>query len=644
MLDKSQLQAQGIHTIDTTPHPESQKLLALLKEHAPHAFRDGKLDFKALTRLLGEEAEYASYELNFLGKREANKLSNTPATKELKSEPDRSSDFDTTDNAIIIGDNLHALKTLKSAYYGKVKMIYIDPPYNTGSDGFIYRDHFGEDYKNILRELNLMEFNDDGEEMLSKRINYFKNIFGDKTHSGWLSFMYPRLKLARELLRDDGVIFISIDDNEQANLKILCDEIFGEHNFVACLCIESAPAGTQSSTFIAQQHSYCLIYTKTTEQNSLTRIQPSDSELQEKYTEKDKYGEFYLERLWKRGVGGKKEDVPSLHFPVFYDEIKNKIYIDEEAKDHDALVKIIPYQTIGVLGRWTWSKDKMIEERHRLAVKKVKGEWKLHKKQYKQDELGKLPPSIIRASIGRTEIGSLELKTLMQTKIFSYPKPTKLIKHLAQIATKEGDLVLDFFAGSGTTAHAVMELNAEDRNNGKQGNRKFILVQLDEAIDEKANKVAYDFCKNLGSENPTIADITIERVKRAGAKIREANKDSTIDTGFKVFSLIDKQRLNPQDQDLLTLTSSPLTPYQKAINLALHAGKTLDMRIQPVIEGKLYRDERNFYLIACDKEVQKHLASHKNEEIFLSGYEDIAIQDLLNLQASIQKTRLKVLF
>ena len=621
MLDRNQLQAQGIHTIDTTPHPESQKLLALLKEHAPHAFRDGKLDFKALTRLLGEEAEYASYELNFLGKREANKLSNTPATKELKSEPDRSSEFDTTGNAIIIGDNLHALKTLKSAYYGKVKMIYIDPPYNTGSDGFIYRDHFGEDYKNILRELNLMEFNDDGEEMLSKRINYFKNIFGDKTHSGWLSFMYPRLKLARELLRDDGVIFISIDDNEQANLKILCDEIFGEHNFVGDFIRKTKSTTNDAKTGINYQHEFLLCYAKDKNnanllggEKDLSRYKNPDNDPNGAWVSSDPIAKSGTYAAITNPHTGKIDYPPKGMFWRFSKNTMQK-YIDS--------------------GQIHFKKEHGDNERGFIYKRYLK-DLKTTKKTF--DSLKFTDNAFMN------QPATKELIKLGLSEYFTYPKGVEFIKEIIKHGADDNDIVMDFFAGSGTTAHAVMELNAEDKNNGKQGNRKFILVQLDEAIDEKANKVAYDFCKGLGSENPTIADITIERVKRAGEKIREANKDSAIDTGFKVFSLIDKQRLNPQDQDLLTLTSSPLTPYQKAINLALHAGKTLDTRIQPVIEGKLYRDERNFYLIACDKEVQKHLASHKNEEIFLSGYEDIAIQDLLNLQASIQKTRLKVLF
>ncbi|MCZ9887540.1 DNA methyltransferase [Brachyspira hyodysenteriae] len=191
-----------------------------------------------------------------------------------------------------------------------------------------------------------------------------------KSHNGWLTFMYPRLKLARDLLTDDGAIFISIDDNEQANLKLLCDEIFGEDNFISNMVIISAPAGTQSSKYIAQQHSYCLVYSKL-KFIDLNRIHLANEDIMKKYYCEDEYGKYYYERLWKRGVGGRKEDVPSLHFPVYYDEHNDKIYIDDEITDIDNLIKIIPYQSKNVLGRWTWGKNRMREEKNKLIVKKL---------------------------------------------------------------------------------------------------------------------------------------------------------------------------------------------------------------------------------------------------------------------------------
>ncbi len=643
MTDKNQAKKMGINIIQS--QQENNPLFDMLLKNFPQTIKDGQVSLSAIKMLLGFNEsmnDISGYELTWTGKGLANALYSEPCQKQLKLQEiftPQTSASKHPNNAIIIGDNLDALKLLKSAYSEKIKMIYIDPPYNTTNENFIYPDNFRQDYQKILREVGLMEIDENGEEIESESLKFFKNIQGSKTHSGWLSFMLPRLKLARDLLKEDGVIFISIDDNECANLKILCDEIFGEGNFVACIIAESAPAGTQSSNFIAQQHSYCLVYGKYINENSFIKQKLTDEQLNKKYTEEDEYGKFYIERLWKRGIGGKKEDVPSLHFPVYYDEANNKIYIDEEVKSKNNLIKIIPYQVVGVLGRWTWSKEKMINERHKLIVKKVNGEWKLHKKQYKQDEMGKLPNSIIKSELARTELGSLELKKIMGEKVFDYPKSTKLMKHLISISTStnSNDIILDFFAGSGTTAQAVMELNAEDK-----GNREFILVQIDEEIKE--DKSAYDFCKNvLKSAKPIISDITIERVKRAAQKIIESSKDSGLDLGFKVYTLQDKTQITNDKEEITLFNHSILTPFDKALNLALQCGKTLNQPLEIIIKDKLYKCEDAYFCIVCDEEAQEYLAKSKNEMIFLDGYEEIDLEAFLNLNASF-KERLSVVY
>ncbi|PUD03250.1 site-specific DNA-methyltransferase [Helicobacter pylori] len=597
MTDKNQAKKMGINIIQS--QQENNPLFDMLLKNFLQTIKDRQVSLSAIKMLLGFNEsmnDISGYELTWTGKGLANALYFEPCQKQLKLQesftPQNSANKH-SNNAIIIGDNLDALKLLKSAYSEKIKMIYIDPPYNTTNKNFIYPDNFRQDYQKILREVGLMEIDENGKETESESLKFFKNNQGSKTHSGWLSFMLPRLKLARDLLKEDGVIFISIDDNECANLKILCDEIFGEDNFVACIIAESAPAGTQSSNFIAQQHSYCLVYGKYINENSFIKQKLTDEQLNKKYTEEDEYGKFYIERLWKRGIGGKKEDVPSLHFPVYYDEANNKIYIDEEVKSKNNLIKIISYQVVGVLGRWTWSKEKMINERHKLIVKKVNGEWKLHKKQYKQDEMGKLPNSIIKSELARTELGSLELKKIMGEKVFDYQKSTKLMKHLISISTStnSNDIILDFFAGSGTTAHAVMELNAEDK-----GNREFILVQIDEEIKE--DKSAYDFCKNvLKSAKPVISDITIERVKRAAQKIIQSSKDSGLDLGFKVYTLQDKAQIANDKEEITLFNHSNLTPFDKALNLALQCGKTLNQALEIIIKDKLYKCEDAYFCI-----------------------------------------------
>ena len=288
-------------------------------------------------------------------------------------------------NFLLEGDNLHSLHLLEKTHKEKIDVIYIDPPYNTGNGDFIY---------------------DDKEK--------FVGLDDTFRHSKWLSFMERRLRIAKKLLKSDGVIFISIDDNEQSQLKLLCDDIFGVDNFLACLIVNSAPAGTQSATDFAIQHSYCLAYRKSSA-FSTNFIQLSDEEIAKKYNYgEDELGKFYIERIWKRGIGGRMEDVPSLHFPVWYNPDTAELLIDDEIEGHDEsqYVKIIPYQTVGVLGRWTWSREKMRAERDHLIVVKVAGEWKLHKKMYAQDDRGKTPYSIIGSKIGRTELGSLELKKI----------------------------------------------------------------------------------------------------------------------------------------------------------------------------------------------------------------------------------------
>lgn len=308
-------------------------------------------------------------------------------------------------------------------YEGKVKCIYIDPPYNTGNDSFNYNYNFN--------------------------------------HSSWLTFMKNRLELARKLLREDGVIFVQCDDNEQAYLKVLMDEVFGRENFVENLIVNSAPAGTQSSNNFARQHSYARVYQKTNKFN-VYNSQLSKDEITKKYINEDKKGKFYIERIWKRGIGGRKEDVPSLHFPVYFNIKNNDILVDDEINNminQKDYIKIIPYQTKGVLGRWTWSKETMKEKRDFLIVKMVAGEYKLHKKVYSYEEKGIKPYTIISSSIGRTEIGSLEIKNVLGKKAFNYPKPESLIKHFLQISTQPNDLVLDFHLGSGTTAAVAHKMN-----------------------------------------------------------------------------------------------------------------------------------------------------------------------------------------
>ncbi|NHA44684.1 site-specific DNA-methyltransferase [Helicobacter pylori] len=609
MTDKAK--KMGINIIQS--QQENNPLFDMLLKNFPQTIKDGQVSLSAIKMLLGFNEsmnDISGYELTWTGKGLANALYSEPCQKQLKlqeSFTSQNSASKHSNNAIIIGDNLDALKLLKSAYSEKIKMIYIDPPYNTGNDDFIYPDNFRQDYQKILREVGLMETDENGEEIESESLKFFKNTQGSGTHSGWLSFMLPRLKLARDLLKEDGVIFISIDDNECANLKILCDEIFGEDNFLGDFIKQSKVGGGSDSKFIVKEHEYCLVYAKNINLTNEMFLKHDDDYLK-RYKEIDDKGRFFWDTFSRRGLTN----------PIIY-EIK--------APD-------------GTLIKDGWIRSEETFKKNyqdgEVRIIKIKDKWSVQFKQYLN--LNGRKPRSMTTDFGGSIEGKNDIINLFNSdKIFSYPKSIKFISTLLKIATNEGDIILDFFAGSGTTAHAVMELNAEDK-----GNREFILVQIDEEIKEDEN--AYDFCKNvLKSAKPVISDITIERVKRAAQKIIQSSKDSGLDLGFKVYTLQDKAQITNDKEEITLFNRSDLTPFDKALNLALQCGKTLNQALEIIIKDKLYKCEDAYFCIVCDKEAQEYLAKSKNEMIFLDGYEEIDLEAFLNLNASF-KERLSVVY
>lgn len=665
MIHKKQALEKGIKVIDS--RQAHNPLFENLKTNFPQTIKDNQVDLKAIATLLGldTKANIQGYELTFTGKALANALYSTPSQKTLKLEEtftyhnlesckhskesknaenkeDSNAEAPTNQtpqNFIIKGDNLDVLKILKSAYSEKIKMIYIDPPYNTKNDNFIYPDNFRKDYKAILQEVGLLEIDDEGNEIESETLQFFKNIQSTRTHSGWLSFMLPRLKLARDLLREDGVIFISIDDNEQANLKILCDEIFGEENFVACLCVVDNLKGNNNTDGISQTNEYCLGYAKNRDILKINelKIEEGDENLQK----------WNIDNLgyWKEGRNIKgtgenapREKRPSMFYPIY---LNDKMEISLEKND-EFYIEVLPL-TNGKEMCWNWGKEFLKNNKHELIVKRTENGFNFIKKQ--RPNLGDLPSKKIKTTCYSpkysTSVSSNIIKEIFNNEnIFNYSKSVYLIKDLLQISTSvnQSDIILDFFAGSGTTAQAVMELNAEDK-----GNRKFILVQIDEEIIESKSQAAYDFCKNeLGSKKPVISDITIERAKRASAKIANANPDFTI--RFSVLSLSDKSELITDKQGTLGLLSNAeLSPFDKALNLSLQSGKTLDKLLKPIFENKLYQCEDCLYLVACDKEVLDFLRKTQNEYIFIDGFEDVSLEYFLNLDSSLSD-RLRVVY
>lgn len=613
MIDKTQAQQKGLNIIDSTK--ENNPLKSMLEQNFPETLSEGQVNLKALAMLLGlnPDSNAQGYELTFTGKGLANTLYTTPVEYELSEEIKQSKNRESTDNSIIIGDNLDVLKILKSAYYEKIKMIYIDPPYNTKSENFIYPDDFRKDYKKILQEVGLLTLDDEGKEVESKTLQTFRNITGSRSHSGWLSFMLPRLKLARDLLREDGAIFISIDDNEQANLKILCDEIFGEENFVLNFSRLTSSQRPSQEKYASITHDFLLCYAKNKEYSCFERVIKRDL----KNVKMDKIGRFIIgdtSPILASATQGYSQGGD-------YDfEYNGKIYP--------------PIDRNGKRRRWLWNKERM-EEAKRLDIL-VETKNGLRVKNYidMEFEVGTnkmIPksPNLILTSLDlyNTEFtnnhGTSNLSDLGMVNCFSFPKPTSLINLLIKLLDLEGDIILDFFAGSGTTAQAVMEVNAED-----EGNRKFILVQLPEEIKEDKNETAYDFVKNkLGKNEPKISDITIERVNRAGEKLKEEGKN--IDIGYRVYSLEQKARLS--EEGSIIPHSATTSPQDIARNLALFAGKLLHTPLEEIIKDKLFSCEDILCVVGIDKEVEEKILEEKNKAIFIDGYGNYTLESFLNL-------------
>lgn len=476
-----------------------------LKAVLPQCFdKDGNLYFDKLKELLRDEVSFAdeNYGLNFLGKSYARLLQAMETDTVITPDEDHNKQPQNADseNIYITGDNLDALKHLLKSYENKIKCIYIDPPYNTGSDGFVYNDRFTFTKETLAQKLSISE-------ETAERILELTNS-GSASHSAWLTFMYPRLLLARDLLTEDGVIFISIDDNEQANLKLLCDDVFGEQNFIAKLNWKGR-GGRQDSQYYAVIHEYILCYARNCEEFTAGEDIKS-GDVFPKYDEKrQQYYKTQLLRKW--GSNCRRSDRPKLFYPIDGPE-GNKVY---------------PMLPNGEDGRWRWKKDRMDKALSDDLIEFVKDDnenWVAYEKIYAPKE-GEENTQKYVSWIDDVSNGTNVIKELFGSTVFEYSKSPALIKKFLKMENVQNDdIVLDFFSGSATTAHAVMQLNAEDG-----GNRKFILVQLPEATKEgsEARQAGYE----------TIDQIGRERIKRAAAKIKEEYPDTTADLGFKHFKL-----------------------------------------------------------------------------------------------------------
>ena len=466
----------------------------------------------------GDEA----YEFTWVGKKAAIVEANKPIRKTLRPCVAESKDWDTTENLYIEGDNLEVLKLLQESYLGKVKMIYIDPPYNTGND-FIYADDFMRSQEEENAQMGMY---DEDENRL------FKNTdTNGRFHSDWCSVIYSRLMLARNLLTDDGAIAISIDDNEIDNLGEICDEVFGSQNFVSKIIVQNNPRGRQSDSFVATVHEYLLCYAKDSTK-CLVNGMPLTEDQKAEYCYSDGNGAYRLLGLRQRGVASLREDRPDMFFPIYVDPTTQEVSLDF----HDGWLTVVPKKSDGRDGRWMWGKQKCIADKSRLVARMIerRSEYDIFVKDYLVRENGQRTrkyKTIWDDKCINNQVGTQEVKKLLDGEYMSFPKSCAYIQMICQMLSSSSGIVLDFFSGSATTAHAVMQLNAEDG-----GHRKFIMVQLPEKCDEASE--AY----KAGYKN--ICEIGKERIRRAGEKIRI---DLGGDAAINLFAATD----NPDLEDKL---------------------------------------------------------------------------------------------
>lgn len=537
------------------------------------------VDFDLLRQHLSDElveGDRERFRLDWPGKKASILKANTPIHKTLRPVREDSEDFDTTQNVFIEGDNFEVLKVLQESYLGKVKMIYIDPPYNTGKD-FIYRDNFTQDREDYEEEIGVRDDENGGKLVKNTETN-------GRYHSDWLSMMQERLIVARDLLTDDGVVFISIDDNEQSRLKALCDEVFGEENFIGNVTVENNPKGRKNARYISVSSEYCLVYAR------------DSAHPESKFVESIPKGAYKVDEHGRKYTHGKRvligkstnqraKDGSEKNYVAYYSEGRQDLILKVEPlnAEDSQLIKsgYVRYAShnAGVLLENTYTKQKFTELFNDNAL--IFKQDSIYEKDF---NINKRIKSIITSNDGfdvKTETAGVHLGDL--SKYFDFPKNTGLIKSLMSLIDGSQYAVLDFFSGSGTTAHAVMQLNVEDG-----GSRKHIQVQLAEPTDEKseAYKAGYK----------SIPEISRERIRRAAKKIREdyaeqiAKRDTPLDTGFRAYRLSSSNFVDTAQHPAQTTQASLLdttdntkgdrTPEDLLTEVILDLGLTLDLPIE----------------------------------------------------------------
>ena len=613
-----------------------EKIKALFPNAVTEVIRDGKptlaVDFDVLKQemssILVDDKE-ERYQFTWPDKKKSILLANSPISATLRPCKEESVDFDNTENLYIEGDNLDVLKLLQETYLGKIKMIYIDPPYNTGND-FVYNDDFAESSEEYLA--NSGQYDEQGNRLVHNTES------NGRFHTDWLNMIYPRLKIAKDLLSDDGVIFISIDDNEVHNLKKMCDEIFCERNFLTCVTRSTGTPTGGGFDGLVNELDYMLIYAKNIERTIINGL-PMGEEDSKIYDQEDEYGRYLIRPLRRTGGEDRREDRPTMYFPII-------------APDGTPVYPIGP---TGYESRWICSPDtaKKLAEEHLLAWKKTEKDgivkWTVYQKFYLENRT-KAPGNLWNDIEGNKK-ATRDIRTIFDSqKVFDFPKPVGFIEKVLRIGSNKDSIILDFFSGSATTAHAVMQLNAEDG-----GNRKFIMVQLPEETEAKseAYKAGYK----------TICEIGKERIRRAGKKILEQNELSketriidtkeqlsvldalkgnesaifdfmktqpttdlshkNLDVGFRVLKLDSSNmkdvfyRPSELTIDLLAGLESNIkedrTPFDLLFQVMLELGKPLSAKIEEkVVAGKnVYVVDENDLIACFDENITEEVVKTK---------------------------------
>ena len=580
-----------------------------IKELFPEAFEEGKIDFDVLKKLLGSfvDKDTERYSFSWNGKSNAIKTALTPTSATLRPDRESSKNWDTTQNIFIEGDNLEVLKVLQDTYRNKIKMIYIDPPYNTGKD-FVYSDNFNDtvaDYKERTNQAMVSNANTNG-----------------RYHTNWLNMMYPRLRLARNLLKDDGVIFISIDDNEITNLRKICDEVFGEDNFIAEIVWRKKYGIQNDAKHFSTSHEYLVCYAK----NS------------------NIWTPFLLERSEEQNSRYKNPDNDP-RGPWASDNFTAGRVTEKDAYEITTPTGKKHFPPSG--SSWRFSKDKyqqLLSENRVYFSSNGDGAPRL--KRFLNEVQDGITPTTFwdYDEVGHTDSSKKALNELFNGEAyFDYPKPVELIKRVCSLSTSNDDIILDFFAGSGTTAHAVMSLNVEDR-----GSRKFVTVQLPEETDKESEacKAGYRY----------VSDISKERIRRAGEKIKADNKDKEgidkLDIGFKAFNL-DSTNLTLWDEKTQDLQTSLLEQINSTKNgrtqedvlyeVLLKYGVDLATPItEESINGKKVYSIASGYLLVCldkdiDLETVSEIAKKKPERVVFydHGFADDMVK--INAEQTLKK-------